>query len=351
MRVLIYGAGKTGTTAIFFACKNAFADIASVFEPEDLNAIEYENYENIIVKSLIVNKHEKQSTSFKFFDKKILVIRHPFDRLVSYALYIPNNGHGFLDDRKLSNYISLIKKKIDQPGDVSFREIAEVADQYLPLKNILHDSVNVLMTINRTYSDFFIFKYEDFIDGKVNELEAYIGLPIKTNPKLDESVVKVSRSKKYGDWHKWFLKEDIEYYKNIYREYMECFNYSAISESSHPLDIDTTIKYTIKVANYGRRDRWLPEYIHGKINMTDEGQICQYAMRALNQGDVDKASIIINRLSKREIDIPAYYYIRSKIYFLSGDYRLALKNIERAISIAPSENIFSDLRSEIMDFI
>ncbi|MEA2986864.1 MAG: hypothetical protein QOD94_3118 [Alphaproteobacteria bacterium] len=345
MRILLYGAGKTGTTAVFYAYKNAVPNLATSFEPDELSKVNILNTPNLLVKSLAVMKYAREAQYFRYFDKKILIIRHPFDRLVSYVLYAPNNGHGFYNDAKMERYVDLLKNKLAAPGSVPFREIVERADSYRPSGSGAHAPVNVLAEIAEAHPDFHVLRYEDFVDGRLDELNRYNGFEVPSDPDISDRRQKVLRSKAYGDWHKWFLPEDVEYFKGIYRNYLNRFRYDTTLQSSEPLDEATTVAYSIKVNNQARRTRWLPEFRTGSVTLSEEGEQFQDTKRALLSGKLDKAEEMVDNLLATNPRVAGFHHLRSRIMARKGDYAQASEALRRAIAILPEEFEFHRLLS------
>lgn len=345
MRILVYGAGKTGTTAVFYAYKNAIPGMTEFFEPADLSKIEVEKFPNLLVKSLAVMKHAREAQYFPHFDKKVLIVRHPFDRLVSYILYAPNNGHGFFDDRNMDRYLTLLRRKLDSPGSVSFRQIVELVDECQPTAAGMHAPMKALEVIANNYPDFHLLRYEDFVDGNLDELSRYSGVALQGNPEIGERQLKVVRSKDYGDWHKWFLPDDVNHFGDIYRSYLDRFRYDAVLQKADALDEATTTSYAIKVANQGRRIRWLPEYVRGEINMTTEGVQYQTAKYAFVNGDLPQTEQLVNLAIASNPRIAALHHLRSQILARRGDHAGAVEALRQAIAIMPHVPRFHQLLS------
>ena len=81
--------------------------------------------------------------------------------------------------------------------------------------------------VKRLQNDWFIFKYEDMIDGNFTNLNSYLGFSIKNDAEVPKSTgkAKVARKKGYGDWRNWFVEEDVAIFKPAYLPYMEAIGY------------------------------------------------------------------------------------------------------------------------------
>lgn len=340
MRILIYGAGKTGTTAVYYAFKNLLPNHKAFFEPPSLLQLPYDQHSDMLVKSLTVLRHDRLAASFDRYQQKILIVRHPFDRLVSYVLFAPNNGSGFLDDRNLERFLALLRRKLEAPGSVAMREITAMVEQYYPSRAAMHDSVTVLETIAQTYPDFFLLRYEDFVDGRLDALSAYSGLPLTNEPEITGFAKKVARSKSYGDWHKWFLPEDVAYFREIYGSYLDRFGYETEIEEAEPLDLETTIDYSIKVGNQGRQNRWLPAYVPGEVHMTSEGPAYHAARDAFLRGSKIDALRMVDEVIAAGTTIAGFFELKSQILAEAEDFTGAAAALRQAMRLAPEEESF-----------
>lgn len=341
MRILVYGAGKTGTTAVYYAFQNASPGMTCVFEPPTLSKIDFAEHPDLLVKSLAVMKHAQEAQYFPWFDKRVLIVRHPFDRLVSYVLYAPNNGQGFFDDRAMQSFVDLLKRKLASPGSVSFREIVELVSSLQP--GGMHAPVKALEAIADNYPEFHLLRYEDFVDGKLDELNRYSGFTLTSDPEISGKQQKVVRSKDYGDWHKWFLQSDVDHFREIYDSVLKRFGYDTTLQEVEPLNEATTVAYSIKVANQGRRIRWLPEYVAGEINMTSEGQAYQEAKQALIHGDLKQAEKMVSEAVTASPHIAGLHHLQFQVLYRLGDYAAAAEALRRAIAIIPTEPKFHHL--------
>jgi tetratricopeptide (TPR) repeat protein len=195
------------------------------------------------------------------------------------------------------------------------------------------------------HPDFHVLRYEDFVDGRLDELNRYNGFEVPSDPDISDRRQKVLRSKAYGDWHKWFLPEDVEYFKGIYRNYLNRFRYDTTLQSSEPLDEATTVVYSIKVNNQARRTRWLPEFRTGSVTLSEDGEQFEDAKRALLNGKLDRAEEMVDNMLAANPRVAGYHYLRSRIMAKKGDYAQASEALRQAIAILPEEFEFHRLLS------
>jgi GT2 family glycosyltransferase len=246
-RILITGVGKSGSTALFHAVlKSLPPQTVTLFEPENSKkTLAADTLPPVLVKSFI-----PFSENFNFFEKKILLVRDPRDNLISLLLYKPYNviGRGFPGEKEkafklVDTFIDLIKCKENSPLQVSVKELADHLD-LLPQKRM-----NLISSYYATHPDVFILKYEDYIDNNLAKLEEYLQLKITNEVEIPENYMRITRSKKYGNWKNWFTSEDIAYFKPLMSNYLEQFGYSQDWDlASEPrLDPETGSRYIEKI--------------------------------------------------------------------------------------------------------
>ncbi len=242
MRILIYGLAKSGTTVLHLKIRKGMesylnAPVKEVFEPIYRNGetlikrdkSEYDLAEHTLVKALLpVVEGEGAPTDsilndYGDFEKKIFIVRDPRDRAISAFFYRWFHLHKPLV-HEFERALRLTQYKEKHPSDIPFYALFTTN----PKRNAawqkrqieLHDSV--LDFIREAKSkDWFILKYEDLMDNNVYELENYLGFTITSKDPKDSRFAHVARSKSYGDWRKWFTKEDEHYYRPLYEKYME----------------------------------------------------------------------------------------------------------------------------------
>lgn len=243
MKVLIFGSGKSGTTALTYCLKNELLEHEVVFEPASLSSINYEKHE-LIVKYIGLDADlEKYIDNF---DKKVLLIRHPFDQIISLLLYQPYGCTEFLDDGNSKSYIELLIRKTESPKSVRVSEIVEQLNAISNVNAVERISIACSRLIDyykKLKSKIHVLKYEDFVDGQLNNIEEYLGISLKKDTEVAPEFSRVKRTKKHSDWKNWFTDEDIEKYYTLFSEYNNIFKYSSIIESDYTPLIDPKHSY------------------------------------------------------------------------------------------------------------
>jgi hypothetical protein len=319
MKILIYGSGKTGTTALTYAIKNSFQteDYNIVFEPSSLADIDYSEA-NIIVKSLRVQQWKQDIKYLDFFDKKIIIVRHPFDALISHLLYSPFNGLGFSSDRNSSQYVNLLKRKVAQPDSILLQEIIN-SYQDITKNNILdflkNDCQNILEIVRQNIFDIHKLKYEDFVDGNLNRLSDYLDSKVKNEVKVDEKFKRVARSKKHSDWKNWFTQNDIKELSNLFADFITFLSYeAALDHQKKNIFPETSYLYVIKVINEYRKNYGIPEFQDGIINIGEEGNYIDNAIRCLQSDNLVNFRNNIVKASKLNPELQKTYSCLEHLY-------------------------------------
>lgn len=246
-RILITGIGKSGSTALFYSILKALPEnTVQLFEPEtSKKALPDEIMPPALVKSFI-----PFSENFSSFEKKILLVRDPRDNLISLLLYKPYNIIGKFFPGEKEKAISLVRAFIEQV------EKKEKGLEGIPVKQLaemLDISPEKRMALVREYfdkhPDCHVFRYEDYIDGKMENLENFLGLDLENGAGIPSNFERVARSKKYGNWRNWFTPEDVEFYRPMMKSYMDRFGYADEWELASQPEMDPEIgsRYTVKI--------------------------------------------------------------------------------------------------------
>ncbi|MBS3079633.1 sulfotransferase domain-containing protein [Candidatus Pacearchaeota archaeon] len=235
MKILIAGFAKTGTTGLFFKIRNSIGgEVRELFEVRNYQPMPDDNKKLVLAKVLIgAQNFEWDYKNYSFFDKKILIIRDPRDRFISYLLYKIMHSKFWNDEEKVSRFVDLLRKKEENPDSVSVLEIVklfyELDGWYFDnavFKNETTNQTNFMIDFLEEYQNFFILKYEDFIDGNLKKLEEYLGFELTGSSEVRKHFQRVVRTKSYDNWKNWFTKEDVEYFKPLFIVFMNHFGYA-----------------------------------------------------------------------------------------------------------------------------
>lgn len=234
MKILIAGFAKTGTTGIFFKIRNSLNGICrELFESRKYEPLPLDNTYDILAKVLIgAGNYEWSYKSYSGFDKKIMILRDPRDQLISYLLYRVLHSRFYNNPEKLNILLEALRKKEKDPNSISvlylvklFYSLNGVIFDDAIYKNETRNQTNFMSDFLEEYDDFFILKYEDFIDNRLDELEKYLGFKLTGNSEVKKDFQRVVRTKAYNNWKNWFTEEDVKYFKPLFKNFMEKYDY------------------------------------------------------------------------------------------------------------------------------
>ena len=237
MKIFILGRGKSGTTALLFKmaaglpnCQAFSGGHPGKYAGEFENAIYKHTYSERKGKTFEVFH---QHVADEKYDRKIWMARDPRDVAVSRMLFRWHKGPKGRW-KQYRKHLALVQKKELDPKSIPFHVLC----QYIGHGNWPMATQEVVEDERLRYQrmsdfvkglgdDWFIFKYEDMIQGNFDNLNNYLGFAIKNDAEVPKSIkkAKVARKKAFGDWRNWFIDEDVEVFKPAYLPYMEAIGY------------------------------------------------------------------------------------------------------------------------------
>jgi hypothetical protein len=100
MKTLIVGIARSGTSALYFKLKQALPETTwCLYEPPCFDSSDPGGSPSVLAKIVIGPPGEFDYTSFRDFDKKIMIVRDPRDNVVSRVLYGPCATEVFRRDK------------------------------------------------------------------------------------------------------------------------------------------------------------------------------------------------------------------------------------------------------------
>jgi hypothetical protein len=239
MKILILGVGKSGTTAMVYKVAGGLPNCQAFSGGKPGKYIG--SYENAVYKHTYEERKGKSFEVYRehlnreHYDRKIWMARDPRDTAVSRVLYRWHRGT-VGHKKQFETYYDLILKKEQNPRSVPFFEICrytgfgkwpvskeEVAAEERVRFERMAEFVKTLGP------DWFCYRYEDMVSGREEEINAYLGFPLKSKAEVPKGTGKdkVVRKKAFGDWRHWFTEDDVALFKPAYLPYMEAMGYDA----------------------------------------------------------------------------------------------------------------------------
>lgn len=222
--ILVLGAAKSGTTALFYAVRNALRargetvmGLLEPHQPEKVAAYLTGSGDTVrLVKALLSRTAEWIFDFADAFDRIVLIVRDPRDNVVSHAAFKPKDMIRGDEFDKRADIIRLFERKEQDPSALSvadlIRRMAELDGRPRLLETIRRNSIMSAPLVRERQGVCQVLRYEEMIAGRIEGLRDYLGLPVESNPKVDERHSFVARSKTAGEWRNWFLDEDVEFF-------------------------------------------------------------------------------------------------------------------------------------------
>jgi hypothetical protein len=238
MNILVIGMAKTGTTVISKALQHSLSDAHYHLEPKHIGIFErdYPPGESHVVKILFEHWTERPhlrdailfgETRLKF-DKQVAIVRDARDELISRLFYIarPLAVQG-VDREKMDRWIDFLRKKESHPQSVSVSEMIAELNRIFGTKfgPRPQGDISYVRWLKRLGDRIHVLKYEDFIEGRLDGLSHYLGIPISDRRDVAE-LGYTRRSSAASNWKRMFTEEDVRILKPVYKELLEQTGYA-----------------------------------------------------------------------------------------------------------------------------
>ena len=276
MKIVILGKGKSGTTVLVHMVAAAFPECQPVLGGFRAHAKSRAESGSDADASFACKftYNDKKGRSFdammrhiadEGYDKKIWVARDPRDNAVSDALFRWRGRHG-KSDRQFRACLPIVKRKEADPSSVPFSEIyrysgdpggPESLERLVEMERTRYE--RMCEFVGNLDSDWYIFNYENLVEGKLEGLSAYLGREVRPAEEMPMEDQVKARTKSYGDWRNWFVEEDVRLFEEIYRPYMDLVGYDSSDWKLNPVPtIDSAIasEYMRRLFLDGRPEGW-----------------------------------------------------------------------------------------------
>ncbi len=235
-RVVIFGPYKSGTTGLFYKIKNSLSGtVRTLFEPRRYLRENGDAGSWVLSKTILgagEGPENVKYSDFLAFEKKIYLSRDPRDLMVSGILFIIQQEPSiYNNDERLVRILNLLRQKEADPKSISlcrlFERIVDESDlhSFRQVTEWLGFQYRWLVEFENRLDDYCPVKYEDFVDGKLEGLEEYLGFPLTGEPHVDPVHDHVPRTLTYNNWKNWFLEEDVSFFKPFFDAYIERYGY------------------------------------------------------------------------------------------------------------------------------
>lgn len=228
-RIVIAGLPKTGTTALYFTVKTRLPFAAGSFEPPDIEAALRPDEAPYVVKHLVrLNTPEPLMPHLESFDRRVLLLRDPRDRLISSQLYHLYHADFVDEPAKRARLLALLEEKERAPAKLSFHRLCQQiralgGTDFFPGLAIATGQFDKLL--GEWGGAFHQLRYEDLVGGRLQALSTYLGLPLELTAAAARPAQRVLRTGLAGDWRNWLTPEDVEQLKPTLEPYLERLGY------------------------------------------------------------------------------------------------------------------------------
>jgi hypothetical protein len=236
LSIVIFGPYKSGTTGLYTKIANSLSGpIESVFEQASYDGANRDPNAWVLAKTMIwyddssiVDKYG----TFLDFDKKILLTRDPRDWIISGMIFLVQQERSLYDsDENMRRILLALREKELDPARHS---VVSLLKLILGLSE-QHDFVGRMEWIYKHYrwlpefqghlGDHLLLAYEDFVDERLEQLEAYLGLSLSGSAEVAPHFSHVPRTKAHGNWRSWFTEEDVAFFRPAFTDYLKRYGY------------------------------------------------------------------------------------------------------------------------------
>jgi hypothetical protein len=228
---VIVGLPKTGTTGLYQSVKRAMLrkkiETVCLFEPKGLKPMEsYFESELAVSGASMLSKIMFKPVFYRSnildsFDKKIMIVRDPRDRLLSMFLFKALSRPKQVKEL-IPGFISLLEKKEADPKSISFVDmmlsVVEMGFGAFNLEGAAEQLV--AQTEFAEKQGLYVIHYEDFVSGNFDGISEYLGVEVDKNEKQSSWLKHIERSRGYGEWKNWFVQSDVDALSPIFKKPM-----------------------------------------------------------------------------------------------------------------------------------
>lgn len=237
MNVLVLGRAKTGTTVIAKTIQNSIEHVDLLMEPKSVSKFFVNYTANVVAKVIFEHWTKRPHTRLAFihnefalkFDKQIAIIRDPRDELISRMFYIVYGyiKNGEVSREEIQPWINIVREKERSPGTISVRELMLVLNQVFGIQKSMKisETFDYFRFLRDAFSSAHVVRYEDFMEGRQEELERYLGFPLNREVDIGQKFSRLRRTAAFNNWKTFFLQSDLDEFRHWHGDEMESMGY------------------------------------------------------------------------------------------------------------------------------
>lgn len=241
MRFVIYGLGKSGTSALFYKVRTSLPPgTIALFEPASfgprerlrtrLGALRHGHFApDVLAKVLPCDVRPVRIADFDGFERQLLIVRDPRDRIVSDLLYRCFNAQFVRSVADCADYLALLRWKEADPASVTLIDIlqrfealeaaAGAAASWVERYSV--NGVACPLRFHDARPQLRAFRYEQMVKGDFGAAEEILGLPLTGTATVPGGLQRVARTKAEGSWRHWFTRGDVERFRPIVQPFLD----------------------------------------------------------------------------------------------------------------------------------
>jgi hypothetical protein len=278
MRIVVYGLAKTGTSVLFYKIRNSLPGAIALFEPVSRGplvrlrvaaktALTGRRHPHTLAKVLLFGPRQVRLGDFAGFDKQILIVRDPRDRLVSALLYSIFDSRFVTCEKQVREFVALLRRKEADPASIPLMAVIErfwaldgrVTTREDWARNDAGKVVEGAIAFHRRHPHLHVVYYEDMVEGRLDALASYLGFPLQGAGEVDASVNRVARTRTHGGWRDWWTPEDVAVIGPVLQPYLDRYYPAADWRLATPrLEPEHGSGYVARLANERRGRDKLP---------------------------------------------------------------------------------------------
>lgn len=248
--ILISGQGKTGTTGVYNAVKDALTAAGARFNPhfeptrpEPLLALGRYDPQVPVLTKVMSQRLDDVRVRYADFDRRVMTVRDPRDVVISRLLFFPliRRTVQRADEAAVDRFLEALRAKEADPASRSVVELHELAGELgltqASWQGLVEGLDQTTKQIDR--HDFHVVAYEDFVEDRLDDLGAYLGMTV-SNPAAAGSawLDHIPRSMSRGEWRNWFTEHDADFFGELFEDYMRRHGYDPGERPSDEPKID-----------------------------------------------------------------------------------------------------------------
>lgn len=209
--------------------------LGDLFEPQSAGYLG--NADDLIVEHSLGNLAGDLAYLAKF-DRRIILVRHPFAVILAALLDLPSHGPGFLGNANAARFYNAVRALEEFDDSFGCADLWRLAGEIDPpaVAGIIAGLARMQAVDRLTWGDLFLVKHEDFAGGEDLGLSRWLGCEVVPAAVAGSSCERGSRRTAGAAWADWFCPADQAHFAAIgaVAEYAARFGYALDTPLNQP---------------------------------------------------------------------------------------------------------------------